>query len=311
MQSSCRLGMGREPLGPGVGVGRKAGKKLPDLRIHPPLGLIHLGDREREDGENEQRDRKDTMKLSLLPGDTRPSQLPTSLPSVHKCQCPVLRSLYLAPWGPGGATWKGPRLRGETHTVGAPGKRGADGSAQLGQPRGHWDGKTTPWASCSKHAHGTSPGHSCFWNVSQGQHWSGVAIRLGPDLRENDPARPGPQLKALWTLLSGFLPWALDPACPWPGLELPVIAAVPGPCPVGAPGSSQLPQLPATAPLRGMCGSDGQRAQGGSDPPKARALESVPLPMDTVARKAHTVWGERCMLPSPGWHAGVNSRHGG
>lgn len=39
----------------GVGVGSKAGKELPDLGIHPPLGFVHLGDREREDGGKEHR----------------------------------------------------------------------------------------------------------------------------------------------------------------------------------------------------------------------------------------------------------------
>lgn len=71
----------------------------------------------------------------------------------------------------------------------------------------------------------------------------------------------------LGTLLSGFLPGAPDAACPRAGLELPVRTAVPGPCPVGAPGSCQWSWLPATAPLRGTCGSDGQRAQASSGPP--------------------------------------------
>lgn len=35
--------MGREPPGRGVGASSKAGEELPDLGIHPPLGLIHLG----------------------------------------------------------------------------------------------------------------------------------------------------------------------------------------------------------------------------------------------------------------------------
>lgn len=86
----------------------------------------------------------------------------------------------------------------------------------------------------------------------------------------------------LGTLLSGFLPGALDADCPRAGLELPVRTAVPGPCPVGAPGSCQWSWLPATAPLRGTCGSDGQRAQASSGPPpptpRAGALGSVLSP---------------------------------
>lgn len=30
--------------------------------------------------------------------------------------------------------------------------------------------------------------------------------------------------------------------------------------------------------------------------------------MDMEARKAHADWGERCMLPSAGWHTAVNSK---
>lgn len=30
-------------------MGSKAGKELPDLSVHPPLGLVHLRDQERED----------------------------------------------------------------------------------------------------------------------------------------------------------------------------------------------------------------------------------------------------------------------
>ena len=36
-------------------MGSEAGKELPDLSIHPPLGLIHLGGQGREDGGKEQR----------------------------------------------------------------------------------------------------------------------------------------------------------------------------------------------------------------------------------------------------------------
>jgi hypothetical protein len=36
-------------------VGSKAGEELPDLSIHPHLGLIHLGDQKRKDREKEQR----------------------------------------------------------------------------------------------------------------------------------------------------------------------------------------------------------------------------------------------------------------
>lgn len=197
--------MGREPLGRGMGVGSKAGKELPDLAIHPPLGLTHLGDREREDRGKGQKDREDTMRLCLPPGRARPSQPPTPVLSVHKCQCLTLWPLYLLPFASremGGAPWNGPSLRGEAHRVGAPGKRGADSSAQAqargagGSPKGICGAETAPWASRSVHAHGTSPSHSQFCNVSQGQHWSGPGIRLGPGLAWGKTTQEGQGLSS-------------------------------------------------------------------------------------------------------------------
>lgn len=79
-------------------MGSKAGKELPDLSIHPPLGLIHLGDREREDRGKEQKDRKDTMRLCLPPGHARPNQPPMPVLSVHKCRCLTLWPLHLLPF---------------------------------------------------------------------------------------------------------------------------------------------------------------------------------------------------------------------
>lgn len=72
MQSSCRLRMGRESLGRGRGLGGKAGEELPDFSIHPPLGLIHLGDRERGDRGEEQGDRKEPVGPCRHPGARGP-----------------------------------------------------------------------------------------------------------------------------------------------------------------------------------------------------------------------------------------------
>lgn len=141
---------------------------------------------------------------------------------------------------------------------------------------------------------------------------SGWGLAWGKVTREGQGLSPK---LLLGTLLSGFLPGALDAAAPRAGLQLPVRAAVPGPFPVGAPGSSQWSWLPATAPLRGTCGSDGQRAQASSGPPPRAHPEPQswspgerPLPMDMAARKAHPGWGARCMRGSAGWHTEVHSR---
>lgn len=63
-----------------MGVGSKARKELPDLGIHPPLGLIQLGDRERGRTEGRSREgQKDIMTLRLPSGHTRPREPPTSV----------------------------------------------------------------------------------------------------------------------------------------------------------------------------------------------------------------------------------------
>lgn len=48
-------------------MGSKAGKKLPDLSIHPPLSLIHLGTRRGRSRGQEDMDRKTPMRLEALP----------------------------------------------------------------------------------------------------------------------------------------------------------------------------------------------------------------------------------------------------
>lgn len=83
------------------------------------------------------------------------------------------------------------------------------------------------------------------WTGHQVGAWSGMG----------EMAQQGQGLGSRLLLGRGSLGPLTQPvqARPW----LPVIAAVPGPCPLGVLGSSQKSQLPATAPLRGMCGSDG------------------------------------------------------
>lgn len=54
-------------------MGSKAGEELPDFSIHPPLGLIHLGDQEKGDGGEEQGARKD-------PGGPGPAHCPLPWP---------------------------------------------------------------------------------------------------------------------------------------------------------------------------------------------------------------------------------------
>lgn len=150
--------------------------------------------------------------------------------------------------------------------------------------------------------HRATPSYSRLRGVSQGNPGEDGAPGRGLAWG-NGPGRPGRPLKAPDGLCS--LPSSPGPLTQLrPGPELPVVAAAPGPCPLGVPGSSQKPQLPATAPLRGTCGSDGWRAQGSSDlpGPQHRRPGEGPLPVAVMAREAHTARGERQVLPSAGWH---------
>lgn len=60
--------MGWEPRGRGLGVGSEAGKELPDLGIHPPLGLIHLGDQGGRMGQRSREGQKGRGEASPPPG---------------------------------------------------------------------------------------------------------------------------------------------------------------------------------------------------------------------------------------------------
>lgn len=62
---------------------------------------------------------------------------------------------------------------------------------------------------------------------------------------------------------------SLVPRHSLPCPRLPVMPAVPGPCPLGSQGSFQWSLLPATVPLRGMCGSDGVEVTGQLSPRRA------------------------------------------
>ena len=161
-----------------------------------------------------------------------------------------------------------------------------------------------PWASLSMCTHTKLfMALECFPR----QPWSRLGTRLGPGLawgkwpRKARASAQGPD--GLCFLPSS--PGSLTQYRPRP--ELPVVAAVPGPCPLGVPGSSQKSQLPATAPLRGTCGSDGWRAQASSDPPGPQRWNPAerPLPMAVMAREAYTARGERRVFPSAGWHTGL------
>ena len=63
--------------------GRKAellAEQLPDFSIHLPLGLIHLGDREKGDGGEEQGARKDPVRPCQHPGGPGPTRCPLPWP---------------------------------------------------------------------------------------------------------------------------------------------------------------------------------------------------------------------------------------
>lgn len=61
-------------------MGSKAGEQLPDFSIHLPLGLIHLGDREKGDGGEEQGARKDPVRPCQHPGGPGPTRCPLPWP---------------------------------------------------------------------------------------------------------------------------------------------------------------------------------------------------------------------------------------
>ena len=61
-------------------MGSKAGEQLPDFSIQPPLGLIHLGDREKGDGGEEQGARKDPVRPCQHPGGPGPTRCPLPWP---------------------------------------------------------------------------------------------------------------------------------------------------------------------------------------------------------------------------------------
>jgi hypothetical protein len=80
---------------------------------------------------------------------------------------------------------------------------------------------------------------------------------------------------------------------PWPGTGLPVMTSLPGPCLLRVPGSSQQSQLPAIAPLRGTCGSDGVEATAAQPSgPRAEATGMGLFPWPQW-QKGHTLTREK------------------
>lgn len=72
---------------------------------------------------------------------------------------------------------------------------------------------------------GTSPSHSQLCNASQGQHWSGPGIKLGPGLAWGKITQEGQRLSpklllGLCSLVASLGP--LDTGCPQPGLGCPL-----------------------------------------------------------------------------------------
>lgn len=68
--------MGAQPTRRGLGVGGKAGKELPDLSIHPPLSLVHLGDRERKEQKTGIDGQKDMREAIPCPRLHQPHLIP-------------------------------------------------------------------------------------------------------------------------------------------------------------------------------------------------------------------------------------------
>lgn len=76
----------------------KAGKELPDLGIHPPLGLVHLGTGRGKTEERSREDRKDAMRLCPPPRPRQARPAPAPILSAHSADtwCLVLGPIALS-----------------------------------------------------------------------------------------------------------------------------------------------------------------------------------------------------------------------